>query len=142
MDSIPETSTTLHITTRQPSAYWTGRFVSLHDRFHQALLEDDSLSTIMAAHAANVTEVNRRQKNMGPSAGLSASTTTAALSTVSASWHSAAAAEVGLLGNEESLSRRVFLHLEALCLTSEAKQSLREWQQVYVREMRRRGLLS
>lgn len=37
--------------------------------------------------------------------------------------------------NEEKRCRRAFIHLEALCLTDEAKKSLWEFQQSYARQV-------
>ncbi|KAI1502195.1 hypothetical protein F5X99DRAFT_427565 [Biscogniauxia marginata] len=46
-----------------------------------------------------------------------------------------------LLTDEDNRSRRVFLHLEALCTTDEASRSLRAWQQGYARRMGKANLL-
>ncbi len=42
----------LLVTTAQPSAYWSGRFVALHDRYHGELLCPQNLHTVIEAHAA------------------------------------------------------------------------------------------
>lgn len=44
-----------------------------------------------------------------------------------------AASQAALLADEENRTRRIFLHLEALCKTSEARRSLRAWQVAYAR---------
>ncbi|KAK3381739.1 hypothetical protein B0H63DRAFT_546388 [Podospora didyma] len=50
-------------------------------------------------------------------------------------------ADAEALTNDDSRCRRVFVHLEALCVTDEARQSLREWQQDYARRTKREVLL-
>ncbi|KAL8381600.1 hypothetical protein RB595_005741 [Gaeumannomyces hyphopodioides] len=46
-----------------------------------------------------------------------------------------------LLEDEDNRSRRVFLHLETMCITKEARGSLQAFQQEYARKMKRPGLL-
>ena len=43
--------------------------------------------------------------------------------------------------DEDNRARRVFLHLEALCVTNEAKKSLHTWQHSYARRMGKECLL-
>ncbi|KAJ8122578.1 hypothetical protein ONZ43_g1266 [Nemania bipapillata] len=50
-------------------------------------------------------------------------------------------AVAALLVDEENRSRRVFLHLDALCTTNEARTSLRQWQQAYARRVGKESLL-
>ncbi|TLD28349.1 hypothetical protein PspLS_03917 [Pyricularia sp. CBS 133598] len=49
--------------------------------------------------------------------------------------------KAALLEDEENRCRRIFLHLESLCVTREARTSLHAFQQLYARKMRRPGLL-
>jgi hypothetical protein len=42
---------------------------------------------------------------------------------------------------EEKLAKRVFVHLEALCLTNEARKSLKSFQQAYARHIDCEALL-
>ncbi|KAI0025986.1 hypothetical protein F4780DRAFT_774194 [Xylariomycetidae sp. FL0641] len=46
-----------------------------------------------------------------------------------------------LLTDEDNRSHRIFLHLEAMCTTSEARRSLHAWQQSYARRMGKENLL-
>jgi hypothetical protein len=50
-------------------------------------------------------------------------------------------ATAALLVDEDNRCRRVFMHLELLCTTPEARNSLRQWQQSYARRMGRDTLL-
>jgi hypothetical protein len=57
------------------------------------------------------------------------------------SWHSIATPNAALLSDDDNRCRRVFLHLEALCTTHEARSSLYAWQQGYARQTGREALL-
>ena len=50
-------------------------------------------------------------------------------------------ANAAALTDEDSRIRRVFVHLEALCMTDEARFSLHLWQQEYARQMKRETFL-
>ncbi|KAI1128348.1 hypothetical protein F5Y10DRAFT_277495 [Nemania abortiva] len=166
------------IHTAQSSAYWTGRFIALQDRFQSEALTPDNLTMLVHAHAERslipvaqpslassatmscitpaTTKPNlkptriatistspskvlpKRQQKAGPLAAppkLSQSTTTVASALPS---YDAAAA---LLVDEDRRARRIFLHLDALCATGEARTSLRQWQQSYARRMGKESLL-
>ncbi|KAK3995324.1 hypothetical protein QBC44DRAFT_260481, partial [Cladorrhinum sp. PSN332] len=45
------------------------------------------------------------------------------------------------LEDDDARCKRVFIHLEALCVTEEARESLKRWQAGYARKTRRSGLL-
>lgn len=47
----------------------------------------------------------------------------------------------GSCRGEERLSKRVFTHLEALCMTNEARKSLKAFQQAYARKFACEALL-
>jgi hypothetical protein len=114
----------------QTSEYWSGRFVSLHDRFHNELLTDESLAIITEASKPKPPKQNSHRL-----LHLSGSRTMANLT------HNAVHREAELLSDDDNRCRRVFLHLDALCATDEAKRSLHVWQQDYARRTGRECLL-
>ncbi|KAI0105132.1 hypothetical protein GGR51DRAFT_521007 [Nemania sp. FL0031] len=79
----------------------------------------------------------KRPLRVGPRAipKLSQSTTTVASNLPP---YGAAAA---LLVDDDNRARRIFLHLDSLCATNEARMSLRQWQQSYARRTGKESLL-
>ena len=49
--------------------------------------------------------------------------------------------EANLLLDDDNRCRRIFLHLEALCVTAEARRSLHVFQQEYARKQKKPDLL-
>lgn len=149
------------IYTEQPSAYWTGRFNSLHDKFLAECLTSNNLQSILGAHADDAkarnqqlqphllreTQYTRFNTRLPPSA-----TSAAILQQTggggglggvkdrneSLAMH---AADAKLLLDDDERCKRVFVHLEAFCATDEARRSLFAFQQEYARKMRRPKLL-
>ncbi|KAF5981355.1 hypothetical protein FCOIX_4250 [Fusarium coicis] len=127
-----------HITTSQPSAYWSGRFVSLHDRF---LAEEYSNGEASAwgsspghpfQYCAMTTDrvaVNSRPTH------LSHSTTTSALTSLTGTKPRTPPC------SKDARCLRIFQHLESLCTTGEARRSLVAWQQSYARRVGKPQLL-
>ncbi|KZL82443.1 hypothetical protein CI238_03178 [Colletotrichum incanum] len=124
------------VTTAQPSAYWTGRFLSLQDRFQGESLQDKTLSTFVTAHASKATVLAQQREVYQRRGNLPLSTTTAL-----DRYGIAAIQEAERLSDEDNRCLRIFLHLDALCGTPEAQKSLHVWQQAYARRMRRDALL-
>jgi len=164
------------IHTAQSSAYWSGRFMALQDRFQSEMLIPENLEVLGHAYAersfatqpsiassatmgciglvpgANPnatrsgnksTSPRRPQKllqqakeNNHPNSGVQPYSQTMA-APAKPSYEAAAA----LLVDEDNRCRRVFMHLESLCTTHEARNSLRQWQQSYARRMGRESLL-
>ncbi|KAG8671127.1 hypothetical protein FPOAC2_04450 [Fusarium poae] len=125
------------ITTSQPSAYWSGRFVSLHDRFlAEDFSNDDGVSSDSSENTFQTfaMKTDRVAVNSRPT-HLSHSTTTSALTTLTGTKprnkHS----------NKDARCLRVFQHLESLCITAEARRSLLAWQQTYARRTKKPQLL-
>ncbi|KAF4449067.1 hypothetical protein F53441_7611 [Fusarium austroafricanum] len=120
------------ITKSQPSAYWSGRFVTLHDRF---LAEDyssegdtpsgSSLGNLFEPHAMTT---DRVAVNYRPT-HLSYSTTTSALTSLTGTMPRKPPS------TKDARCLRIFQHLESLCTTNEARRSLLAWQQTYARRM-------
>ena len=183
------------IMTAQPSAYWSGRFAALHDRFHSELLSPQYLHTIIEAHAvqasfseprilnnppAKIYGPSRTQPVYEPNPGapsangpgriplsstgsavlqMSRSTSTAdvtpapeqvpaAVATSSPvprldleTYKRILAFKAGGLVDDDHRCKRVFIHLESLCVTDEARRSLHAWQQEYARCNKRPALL-
>ncbi|KAI3320268.1 hypothetical protein HD806DRAFT_538460 [Xylariaceae sp. AK1471] len=72
-----------------------------------------------------------------PKAASQTPRSTTAVATAQPSYQHAAA----LLADEDNRCRRIFLHLDALCTTSEARMSLQQWQQSYARRVGNENLL-
>ncbi|OHF00921.1 hypothetical protein CORC01_03749 [Colletotrichum orchidophilum] len=126
----------LIITTAQPSAYWSGRFMSLQDRFQGESLQEQTLSIFVTAHASKASILAQQRAAYQGRGNLPLSTTTAL-----DRYGTAAIQEAKRLSDEDNRSLRVFLHLEALCGTPEAQKSLHAWQEAYARRMGRSVLL-
>ncbi|KAH6992010.1 hypothetical protein EDB82DRAFT_494921 [Fusarium venenatum] len=125
------------ITTSQPSAYWSGRFVSLHDRFlAEDFSNDDGVSSVSSDNGFQTfaMKTDRVAVNSRPT-HLSHSTTTSALTTLSGT------KPRNKPSNKDARCLRVFQHLESLCTTAEARRSLLAWQQTYARRMKKPQLL-
>ncbi|EXA41253.1 hypothetical protein FOVG_09759 [Fusarium oxysporum f. sp. pisi HDV247] len=127
-----------HITTSQPSAYWSGRFVSLHDRFlaeeysnGEATPSGSSPGNPFQYHAMTT---DRVAVNSRPT-HLSHSTTTSALTSLTGTKPRTPPC------NKDARCLRIFQHLESLCITSEARRSLVAWQQSYARRVGKPQLL-
>ncbi|KAK1711192.1 uncharacterized protein BDZ83DRAFT_723920 [Colletotrichum acutatum] len=126
----------LIITTAQPSAYWSGRFMSLQDRFQGESLQEQTLSIFVTAHASKASILAQQRAAYQGRGNLPLSTTTAL-----DRYGTAAIQEAKRLSDEDNRSLRIFLHLQALCGTPEAKRSLQAWQEAYARRMGRSVLL-
>lgn len=148
------------IYTEQPSAYWSGRFNSLHDKFLADCLTPNNLQSILAAQAeqskarnqqlqphllreTQYTRFNTRLPPSATSAAILQQTGGGGLGGVKDRNESLAkhAADAELLLDDDERCKRVFVHLEAFCATDEARRSLFAFQQEYARKMRRPKLL-
>ncbi|KAJ4314939.1 hypothetical protein N0V84_008633 [Fusarium piperis] len=127
------------VSTSQPSEYWSGRFVSLNDRFSAEDFEKDMASLpllpLLEPPQKQTIKPDRAAANYRPT-HLSHSTTTSALTALTTS-----KPEESLEDDEDARCLRIFQHLECLCSTNEARRSLRDWQQTYARRMGKPGLL-
>ncbi|KAH7175428.1 hypothetical protein EDB81DRAFT_895954 [Dactylonectria macrodidyma] len=140
--STPETPHQLQpgqIDKAQPSAYWSGRFMALHDRLLAESLDYDlsqsSLISLSDPIQNQRLAPDRRVANLRPT-HLSHSTTTSALTILASSKPRIPAAS-----DDETRCLRVFLRLGSCCITPEARRSLHDWQQTYARRVNRPGLL-
>lgn len=149
----------------QPTSYWAGRFLSLHDRFHSEVLSPSNLEMMVKAQASLSTLENESRKpalqrttvtssstlpdislpimprKFSTNLPLSSSTILPSTETLAENHNDESISKAALLEDEENRCRRIFLHLESLCLTREARASLHAFQQLYARKMRRPGLL-
>lgn len=139
----------------QPSAYWTGRFVALRDRFQSESLLPRNMESLIHVHAehtaAAIHQQARERRKLPPNKNkdtrryprfntrLPPSASSAAILQREASERRLA--DATLLLDDEERCRRVFIHLEAFCATDEARRSLRLWQQDYARKTGRKKLL-
>ncbi|KAF6825901.1 hypothetical protein CPLU01_09991 [Colletotrichum plurivorum] len=130
------TGNPLIITTAQPSQYWSGRFLSLHDRFHNEELQPQSLSILVSAHASRSTILPHQQAAYQGRGNLPLSNTTAL-----ERYGPSVIREANLLSDDDNRCLRVFMHLDSLCATPEAQQSLHAWQETYARVNHREALL-
>ncbi|KAI0163921.1 hypothetical protein GGR57DRAFT_498004 [Xylariaceae sp. FL1272] len=133
------------ITTAQPSEYWSGRFMALQDRFQSETMLPRNLDTL--AHART------QSRSMPPPPGIPRSATMNSFipfksktrtSSTKFSTRKEATTDSGasLLLDEDNRTRRVFVHLEAMCMTPEARESLHAWQQAYARRNEKEYLLT
>lgn len=149
------------IYTEQPSAYWSGRFNSLHDKFLAECLTPNNLESLLGAKADHITALNqqlqphllRETQYTRFNTRLPPSATSAAilqqtgggggLSGVTDSNQGLAkyAADTKLLLDDDERCKRVFIHLEAFCATDEARTSLFAFQQEFARKEGRPKLL-
>ncbi|KAL2690091.1 hypothetical protein Neosp_004159 [[Neocosmospora] mangrovei] len=124
---------------RKPSEYWSGRFVSLNDRFAAEEFEKDMAALPILPPSEppqkQTIKPDRAAANYRPT-HLSHSTTTSALTALTST-----KTEESLEDDEDARCIRIFRHLDCLCSTSEARRSLRDWQQTYARRMGKPGLL-
>ncbi|KAM0421099.1 hypothetical protein ACHAPT_011170 [Fusarium lateritium] len=123
------------INAAQPSEYWSGRFVSLNDRFSTEDFESDMIGSPLLPPfeptRKQTIKPDRVAANFRPT-HLSHSTTTSALTTLARSSPEE---------DEDARCLRIFRHLDCLCSTNEARRSLHDWQQTYARRMGKPGLL-
>lgn len=136
------------ITTAMPDSYWAGRFLALHDRFHSELLGPKNLEIMVNAHASLSALPNQdgtaEQKLTYKAACMKPSATSSDVvhrPRVTSESKKAQIRDAELLEDEDNRCRRVFLHLETMCLSKEARGSLQAFQQEYARKMKRPGLL-
>ncbi|KAI1880884.1 hypothetical protein JX265_001124 [Neoarthrinium moseri] len=149
-------SNPLQISTAQPSAYWTGRFMALQDRFRNEMLLPENMTTLITAHAERSIVPDCASKPSSSHVPASSSNPSLVRSKARKPKHSSSnvannaklrsrlaqeSLDAARLEDEDNRARRVFLHLEAMCTTSEAKRSLHAWQQSYARRMGREELL-
>ncbi|KAI0998567.1 hypothetical protein K3495_g9628 [Podosphaera aphanis] len=114
-----------HIHTAQQNAFWCGRFMSLHDRFHNDMLDtlvvDDKTYTRFQDNTilTKQTEISPEDTEyIESNAGLQ------------------------YLSDEEiRRCKKSFIHLGALCVTDEAKQSLWNFQLAFARYRNEKLLL-
>ncbi|KAI0420878.1 hypothetical protein F5X98DRAFT_371369 [Xylaria grammica] len=159
------------IHTAQSSAYWAGRFMALQDRFQSETLVPENLTTLVHAHAvrsllpvtqpslassattgcilpaarpkparpvAESTSPRKRQQKPEAKVAPTVPRSTTTVAPARPSYETAAA----LLVDEDTRCRRIFLHLDALCTTSEARLSLQQWQQAYARRVGKEHLFT
>ncbi|KAI3398336.1 hypothetical protein diail_9428 [Diaporthe ilicicola] len=148
------------IYTEQPSAYWTGRFNSLHDKFLGECLTSNNLQSLVGAqadravarnqhrqpHLLRETQYTRFNPRLPPSATSAAilqQTAGGGLGGDTGSKQSPAthAADAELLLDDDERCKRVFVHLEAFCATDDARSSLFAWQRDFARKTGRPKLL-
>lgn len=155
--SNDDTTGGLKIYSAQSSAYWTGRFVALQDRFRNEMLLPENMTTLVTAHAERSvvpdeepgTRAARMAAMYAPKQNTASarpkpkrhSTTNKARETKTKTRVAGSSLDAARLEDEDDRARRIFLYLEALCATSEAKRSLHVWQQKYARRMGKENLL-
>lgn len=129
------------ISEAQPSAYWSGRFVSLYDKLSSENLSPEPLYSLASAYrqgnhnSLSISSHYTGTPKMKPSY-LSHATTTSALTSLMHKPQTPPS-----LHDEDSQSCRIFQRLESHCCTQEAKDSLHDWQQDYARRHNKPSLL-
>lgn len=132
----------------QPSAYWTGRFMALRDKFHSESLSPENMDSLLHANTERSKEVNqqerRRRKAQSDKNSLQSQRFNARLppsTTSGAILQREDKQEANMLLDDDEMCRRVLVHLEAFCATDEARKSLHLWQQNFARTTGRKKLL-
>ena len=139
------------ITDAQPSEYWSGRFMALHDRFSAEILtpvprgvmptrppppqqQNANDGSVPSSEQPCAKSTYPRGTHLPVSM---ATTTTRTLPHPASSIPTTAAPTMSGPRDDRDKIRRVFRHLESLCATEEARSSLLEWQQAYARRQSR-----
>ncbi|KAK0382835.1 hypothetical protein NLU13_9930 [Sarocladium strictum] len=141
----------------QPSAYWSGRFLSLHDRFlneaQDSLASSKPCTTSKNPPKAKGASLKARTGGNHSLGGTRISSTASQLpfsnntnlphanTTSSLSKISFRPSPTPTPNEDDSRCRRIFNRLEESCLTQEALQSLQDWQHAYARKENRPSLL-
>lgn len=130
-------SPSIRVSIAQSSAYWSGRFMALHDRFSSENLAADAFESRQSSLANSFSTRPKTPYSTlhQRTSHLPNSTTTSALRSFMAS------SSVSAENEEDARCRRVFDHLDRLCTTAEARRSLHIWQQAYARRHSRPSLL-
>ncbi|KAL7787862.1 hypothetical protein V8C37DRAFT_254626 [Trichoderma ceciliae] len=129
-------SPSMRVSTAQSSAYWSGRFMALHDRFSSENLSMDARESRQSMADSFPVQPKTPYSSLYQRAShLPNSTTTSALRTLMTSSNASS------INEEDARCRRVFDHLDSLCTTAEARRSLHVWQQAYARRHSRPSLL-
>ncbi|KUI53590.1 hypothetical protein VP1G_01008 [Cytospora mali] len=143
------------IYTEQPPSYWTGRFVSLHDKLQSECLTDQNLRTLLNAQTERAvarnqqrqpqllsnTRYSRYNTRLPPSATSAAVLQQTGRGSMSTRDLTAQAVDAAMLLDDDERCRRVFNNLEIFCATDEARKSLLAWQQEFARKTGRKNLL-
>ncbi|KAH8776774.1 hypothetical protein F5883DRAFT_452836 [Diaporthe sp. PMI_573] len=124
------------IYTEQPSAYWSGRFNSLHDKFLAECLTPNNLQSLLGAKADRSAALNQQlQPHLLREAQYTRFNTRLPPSATSAAiLQQAGGGDAKLLLDDDERCKRVFIHLEAFCATDEARRSLFVFQQDFARK--------
>ncbi|KAI2466865.1 hypothetical protein F4781DRAFT_334201 [Annulohypoxylon bovei var. microspora] len=135
---LPQASSAHHLDSvrliydAQEMQFWSGRFMSLEDRFRSENLSPENMAAIIGATTKIPGPVVAKRHNP---AGLPTSSTMGCLAAPSTDPYTTEARErASHLTDDDSRVRRVFAHLEDLCMTDAARDSLREFQQRYARK--------
>lgn len=129
-------SPSMRVNMAQSSAYWSGRFMALHDRFSSENLAADAFESRQSLTNSFSVRPKTPYSNLHQRAShLPNSTTTSALRSFMTS------TSVSPENEDDTRCRRVFDHLDYLCTTAEARRSLHIWQQSYARRHGRPSLL-
>ncbi|KAL6890676.1 hypothetical protein GGI43DRAFT_214172 [Trichoderma evansii] len=129
-------SPSMRVSIAQSSAYWSGRFMALHDRFSSENLAADAFESRQSLSNSFSMRPKTPYSTLHQRAShLPNSTTTSALRSFMISSNASPENE------EDARCRRVFDHLDCLCTTAEARRSLHVWQQDYARRHGRPSLL-
>lgn len=139
------------IHTAQSSAYWSGRFMALEDRFRSEMLLPENMTTLINAHAERSIVPERKPQTSFyiPASYSNPNLTRPAggrklqrfsLTSQQRQQPAQGSLDATRLEDDDHRARRVLAHLESLCTTSEARKSLRAWQRIYTRRTGIKGV--
>lgn len=141
--------------TEQPSAYWTGRFHSLHDKLQSECLSHENLQNLLSAQSERAVARNQQRQphilqenrysryntRLPPSATSAAILQQVNGGDIGSQSLTPQAIDVALLLDDDERCRRVFIIIESFCVTDEARKSLLAWQRDFARRTGRKKLL-
>lgn len=128
-----------------PTPYWTGRYVALHDRFDSEFMNMEVLNTPDSHTISQVLVDDEYQYKDATSKGKGRMTTSISHHGTQADrGHQNYVFSVGnavIAPDSERTAKRVFVYLDSLCVTEEARKSLWAFQQAYARQILCEALL-
>ncbi|KAI1416382.1 hypothetical protein F5Y13DRAFT_177531 [Hypoxylon sp. FL1857] len=132
--------------TAQPWAYWSGRYMSLRDKFLNEILQPENLNTVLTADSERnklaAAAAAKPKPSTSSNTGLTASSTTSHLpARPSALDPTPAMITAANLTDDDMRDLRIFMHLEGVCTTDDARDSLYDFQAAYARSQKKEWLL-
>jgi len=125
------------VSNTMPSSYWTGRYVALHDRFNTEFMnievlnipDNQALSLALAGKESNNEDDMTKESKCASTVRKAAQVDERHLR------HKLGTDNAAAGPGSEKTAKRVFVYLNSLCVTEEARKSLWAFQQAYARQI-------